>query len=241
MNRCLDDAPLAKTSGRSGYRAARMVGADGLATLLLSNLVILTSAGISLAWVLRAVYRTARNTPPLPAAADTALVLGFRLQNRAVSPEFAGRLLRASALYQRRRIGRILVLGGRTGRETDLSEGGQGRRFLIGCGVPAARILVEEDSVHTLENLRNARAKLGETIAKSPVILVTSRYHLARSLAMAAGFGLKPVPCPAEDRLSHAPGTLLRLIREAWFLHWYHVGSAWSRWTGNARSLARIS
>lgn len=226
-------------TGPADRRLRRMVGADGLVTLALSSLVIVATAGMTLAWALREVHQAARSAPPLPPSADTALVLGFRLHGQAVSPEFAGRLARASRLYQRGYIRRILVLGGRTDRAGPLSEAEQGRRFLIGRGLPAEAVLVEEDSVHTLENLRNARAKLKS--GSAPVILVTSRYHLARSLAMAAGFGLKPVPCPAEDRLAHTPGTLLRLIREAFFLHWYRVGSTWSRWTGNASSLARIS
>ena len=229
-------------TGPADRRLRHMVGVDGLVTLALSSLVILATAGMTLACVLHAVHRAARSAPPLPPsaeAADTALVLGFRLYGQDVSPEFAGRLLRAGALYQRGHIRRILVLGGRTDRAGPLSEAEQGRRFLIGLGLPAEAVLVEEDSVHTLENLRNARAKLGS--GSTPVILVTSRYHLARSLAMAAGFGLKPVPCPAEDRLAHTPDTLLRLIREAFFLHWYRVGRTWSRWTGNASSLARIS
>lgn len=236
MSRSLFGIPA---PGRAGRRLRPTVGADGLVTLALSTLVILASAGITLAWVLREVREAARAAPPLPASADTALVLGFRLHRQAVSPEFAGRLLRADSLYQRGHIRRILVLGGRTDRAGPLSEAEQGRHFLIGRGLPAKAVLVEEDSVHTLENLRNARAKLGGSSA--PVILITSRYHLARSLAMAEGFGLKPVPCPAEDRLTHTPGTLLRLVREAFFLHWYRVGRTWSRWTGNSRSLARIS
>ena len=220
-------------------RVGRMVGADGFATLLLSNLVILMSAGVTLAWVLGRVYRVARRAAPAPLAVDVAMVLGFRLRDQQVAQQYAERLLRASVLHKRGSIRRILVLGGRTGGAAGRSEAEQGRRFLVSQGVTPDCVLAEEDSIHTLENLRNARAALDD--GSAPVVLITSRYHLARSAAMAAGFGLRPVPCPAEDRLAHTPRTGLLLLREAWFLHWYYVGRTWSRWLGNKKSLARIS
>jgi uncharacterized SAM-binding protein YcdF (DUF218 family) len=216
-----------------------MIGADGAATLLLSNLIIVASIGLTLFWVLGRVYRVARYTDTAPHPRALAMVLGFRLKGNELTQEYAGRLLRACALYRQGRIQQILVLGGQTGTAA-VSEAEQGRRFLISQGVAHGCVLVEENSVHTLENLRNARATLKD-LGSAPIILVTSRYHLARSGAMAAGFGLQPVPCSAEDRLSHNPGTLLRLVREAWFLHWYYIGSNWSRWARNKKSLARIS
>lgn len=217
-----------------------MVGADGAATLLLSNLVILMSAGVSLAWVHGHVCRVAQRASAVPPPADVALVLGLRLRDQQVAQPYAERLLRASLLHKQGSIRRILVLGGRTGGADGHSEAEQGRRFLISRGLPADRVLVEEDSIHTLENLRNARTALGGD-GSAPVVLITSRYHLARSAAMAAGFGLRPVPCPAEDRLAPTLRTCLLLLREAWFLHWYYVGRAWSQWSGNKKSLARIS
>ncbi len=72
-------------------------------------------------------------------------------------------------------------------------------------------------------------------------MLVTSRYHLARSQALARGLNLQPVLCAAEERLRLNPLTLWRLGLEAWYLHWYEVGKTWSRWTGNRHSLARIT
>lgn len=229
---------LSLRGGRT-RRFGRMIGGDGAATLLLSNLIILMSIGLTLFWVLGRVYRVARCTGTTPPPLGLAMVLGFRLKGHELTQEYAGRLLRACALYRQGSIQQILVLGGQTGTAA-VSEAEQGRRFLISQGVAHGCVLIEENSVHTLENLCYARATLKD-LGSAPIILVTSRYHLARSEAMATGFGLQPVPCPAEDRLSHNPGTLLRLVREAWFLHWYYVGRNWSRWARNKKSLARIS
>jgi uncharacterized SAM-binding protein YcdF (DUF218 family) len=107
-------------------------------------------------------------------------------------------------------------------------------------GLPADTLLIEEQSLHTLDNLRHARGLLDEDWAQS-VVMVTSRYHLARSRTLARGLGLHPIVCAAEDRLRLDPLTLWRLVLETGYLHWYEVGRLWSRWTRNRHSLARIT
>lgn len=215
-----------------------IIGADGFLTLILSNIIILSTAGLSWLWQLGSVHRIARNAADNAPTTDLAMVLGYRLRRNTVSAEYAARLDRARDLLTASRVRRILVVGGRTG-DAGCSEAEAGRQFLADCGVPAGAILLEEHSRHTLENLRHARASL--SLGDRGFVLVTSRYHLARSLALARGLDLRPVPCAAEARLAYDVTTLLKMVREAYFLHWYHVGKIWSRWTGNSKSLARIS
>jgi uncharacterized SAM-binding protein YcdF (DUF218 family) len=160
-----------------------------------------------------------------------------------VSPAFARRLARAARISAESRIRPILVVGGATtaaaAGTAPLSEAEAGRRFLAQAGIPDEAILKEEHSRHTLENLRHARTAVG-LVGTAPFVLVTSRCHLARSLAMARGLGLEPIPCAAEDRLALDPATVLSLLKEAYFLHWYRVGRTWAGWTNSRRSLARI-
>ncbi|MFO1154422.1 MAG: YdcF family protein [Rhodospirillales bacterium] len=216
----------------------RLVGADGCLTLVLSNLVIITTCGLSWFWQLRRIYRVARSDVA-PAKAEMAVVLGFQLDNDRVRDEFARRLERARTLYLLGMTERILVVGGRTGSGR-LSEAAAGSHYLVDRHVPEGAILTEEHSRHTLENLRHARASM-EGNDHRAFLLITSRYHLARSISLAEGLGLRPIPCPAEDRLDHDLLTLLRLCHEAWFLHWYIVGRSWTRFIGARRSLARIT
>ena len=196
-------------------RAGRMVGADGLATtLLLSNLMILMSAGVTLAWVLGRVYRVARRAAPAPLAVDVAMVLGFRLRGQQVAQQYAERLLRASVLHKRGSIRRILVLGGRTGGAAGCSEAEQGRRFLISQGVTPDCVLAEEDSIHTLENLRNARAAVDD--GSAPVVLIQPLPSGAECsdgsrLWPAAGAvsGGRPPGTHSSDRLAPAPRSVV--------------------------------
>ena len=137
----------------------RLVGADGLFTLVLSNVVIVATGGISWLWQLALVHRIARAAPAASAQADVAVVLGFRLNGDGVCREFEARLDRARAIFRRGGVRRILIVGGRTGR-SGTSEAEAGRLYLTARKVPDAVILREEYSRHTLENLRHARLTL---------------------------------------------------------------------------------
>lgn len=217
---------------------AEIVGADGFLTLVLSNLVILATAGCSWLWQLACVHRVARDATDTAPPTDLAMVLGYRLRRNEVTAEYASRLNRARALLATERVRRVLIVGGRTGG-ADTSEAEAGQRFLVARGAAPEAILLEQHSRHTLENLHHARTALN--LNRVVFVLITSRYHLARSLALARGLDLRPVPCAAEPRLAYNVATAFKLAQEAYFLHWYHVGKTWSRWTGSSKSLARIS
>ena len=224
----------------ASHRFARQLGMglDGLAMLALSNLVLLATGGLSGLWLLRQVWRVARTAPATDDGGGWIVVLGVRLRRDQIRPDYALRLHRAAALYRASPDRRILLVGGYTGSR--LSEAAHGRQFLIEAGLPAAHLFIEDRSLHTLDNLRQARQLLAE-VREQPFTVVTNRYHLARSVAMATGLGLQSNPCAAEDRLRLNLPIVDRLLLETWYLHWYHMGRIWSRWTQNRHSLARIS
>ncbi len=220
------------------FARQRGIGLDGLAMLALSNLVLVATGGLSGLWLLGQVWRMARTAPATDDASGWIVVLGVRLRREQIRPDYALRLQRAAALYWANPDRRILLVGGLTGGS--VSEAAQGRQFLIEAGLPAARLFTEDRSLHTLDNLRQARQLLAE-VRELPFTLVTNRYHLARSVVMADGLGLLSSPCAAEEHLRLTLPTVGRLLREAYYLHWYRVGRLWSRWTDNRHSLARIS
>ena len=229
-----------KSDAIPGRRFARQrgMGWDGLTTLLLSNVLLLTTLGLSGLWWLRRVWRIARDTPCAGMAGSWVVVLGARLQHDQVAIGYARRLRRAATLYQADPQRRILLVGGHTGGS--VSEAERGQAFLLELGIPDTQLMIEDQSLNTLDNLRHARRMLPD-LREQPFILVSSRYHLARGQALALGLGLSPVLCAAEEHLRRNLWTLWRLILEAYYLHWYEVGNAWSRWKGNRHSLARIS
>ncbi|MGB1580131.1 MAG: YdcF family protein [Nevskiales bacterium] len=218
-------------------RSWRMMGADGAFTLLLSSLIIIFTAGISWLLVSLRVLHMALSTSNRIAPADWILVLGRQLLGGAVTLDYAARLDRAVALAAAQPAARIMVLGGQTS-EGPFTEAEQGRRYLLQRGIAADRIHMESASLHTLENLQNARDDLGEQPGR--VLLITSRYHLARSCTLARGLGFDVRPCAAEAQFAWSLRSLWRLLLEAAYIHWYWVGRGWASLIRNQGSLERI-
>ncbi|MEJ2061572.1 MAG: YdcF family protein, partial [Gammaproteobacteria bacterium] len=200
---------------------------------------LLGTLGLPWLWLVWRAWRIGARAGTETSGCHAVLVLGAQLHNDRPTPEFIQRLDRARALYAGGRVERIVVLGGVT-RENRLSEATVGRAWLLQHGVSPDRLLIEEASRHTLENLYQARA-LPDLSTGGRLALVTSRYHLARAQLMAQGLGLQVVPCGAESTMPHRLGYALRLFSEGWFNHWYHVGRGWARLTRNRRSMERIS
>ena len=107
----------------------------------------------------------------------------------------AGALLRGDAR-------RAIVCGGQ-GSDEPVSEAERMRGLLEAQGIAPERILLEDRSVNTSQNLRNAKALMEANGLKSAVI-VTSDYHLARALRLARDAGMTEVcglPAPSPKGL----------------------------------------
>lgn len=213
---------------------------DAALTFLLSNLILLASSGLTLLPILLGLARLAYRSPCTTTDCRDILVLGHRLEaGGRPSAQYRRRLNRAQQLLEDHPQSRAILLGGQTG-DAPCSEAAAGRDYLLARGVSPSRIALEEASTHTLENLVNARQLLGDH-ALAPAVMVTSRAHLGRSLRLVRDLGIKAHGCAAESRLGHGPGQFLGLLQEAYLLHWYLSGRAWSRLTRNRRMLDRIS
>ena len=220
------------------WRQIEIMGSGGFRTLILATMVLLGTGGLSWLWCCARVIATAIRTRA-DITSPTLVVFGHRLRDGAVSRRFAERLDRAIALHGLSPARRILLLGGITGDATR-SEAEAGRVYLLEHGVNRDLIETEDQSKHTLENLRAARGLLSSE-QDPPPVFVTSRDHLARIAAMAGGLRMKHRLCAAEERFRPTVFTLVRVLREAFFLHWYWVGRRWSEWTGARSNLERIT
>ena len=120
------------------------------------------------------------------------------------------------------------------------AEADIGRNWLLEQGVDDRRITIETRSRDSLENLRAMR-ELGLAGSDARIALVSSRYHLYRVSAIAAGLGISHLPCAADDRVRPTPKFMYRALLEGFLVHWLVVGRTWARWTRNERMLARIT
>lgn len=215
------------------------LGPGGLSSLTLALVTGALGLGLPVAWRLREVLRRARGETLR--AADALLVLGRELVDDQPTEVFRARLDHGVALYRERWAPRIVVSGGMTGTARR-SEAAAGREYLLGAGVPAADVWTEDAARFTLENLYNVREHLREK-GLSTLILVSDPLHLARAAALARGLGLDFV-CSAATAAAPRRGSLswwLRAGREAFLIHWYHVGVAYSRAIGSEKLLSRVT
>jgi uncharacterized SAM-binding protein YcdF (DUF218 family) len=211
---------------------------DGLLTFLLTLLLLLLTLGIPLLILFRSVSRTADAVPDITSA-RRLLVFGKRLLRGQIDDDYRQRLDKAAALMQELPERRLLLLGG-AGKDGELSEAAAGMAYLLSLGVPEARLMREEQSQNTLENLRHARALI-QGDAHEPVALISNRYHLARIHTMAESLGIDHQLCGCETGFRISLKILPRLLIEAWYILWFKTGKSWARLIGSQRMLDRVT
>jgi len=100
----------------------------------------------------------------------------------------------------------VAVLCGGQGRGEWVTEASAMKTWLIQKGIPEERILTEETSVNTDENIRNAKGLIDEIEgeARHVVAVISSDYHMFRLKALARKHGMDPrgYPAPSPDILS---------------------------------------
>ena len=217
----------------------QMLGPGGLVSFGLALLSGGLLLGAPVFWRLRQVLRAADGNEFAPS--DVILVLGRRLQNDHPTQVFEARLDHAARLLREGMAPRIVITGGLTGK-ANFSEAEVGRERLLKQGIQPEKILVEDRSQHTLENLFNLRETL-RAEDWSTLILVSDPLHLARAGALAKGLGLDPrcSPATACPPFRGSRGWWTRAFYEAFLLHWYHTGVAYSRLIRSDQQLSRLT
>ena len=233
----VNEAPHAAPP-RATFRQ-KIGGPGGVSSFLIALVAGALGFTLPVLWRMRAVLAAARRDERQPV--EAILVLGRLLEADHPSAVFLRRLDHACNLWRSGVAPRIVVAGGLTGRATR-TEAAAGREYLLARGVPAEVIWTEEHSQHTLENLFYVRARLREQ-GLAAVLLVSDPLHLARAATMAGNLGLAVTCSGAPDcppRRGSA-GWWLRAGKEAFLLHWYHCGMAYSRLIRSERQLARVT
>lgn len=113
----------------------------------------------------------------------------------------------AVSAYNAGRAGKIMLCGGavRDFPDGTCTEAMHMRKAALELGVAEEDIIVENASRNTVENLRFGLAELQRAFRSNPVrrvLLVTTAYHMRRSLAIARHVfpeDISVIPCPADD------------------------------------------
>lgn len=157
---------------------------------------------------MRAVWGGSRLTAG-EGPADAIIVLGASvLPNGEPSGSLRARAEAAADLFHAGGAPRILTTGAH-----HLSPPGEAvvaREILIGRGVPASVIDIEDKSRNTKGNLHFARGVLPPEVVR--VWIVTEPFHLGRSLHIAAEVGFDPLPWPVDSPAWRRPTSRVRLL-----------------------------
>lgn len=107
----------------------------------------------------------------------------------------ANRLITAAELYKVLKVP-IVVSGGQVFADTGV-EAKIAKSILVGLGVPEEKVYIEDQSLNTTENARFTKALMQKHEWQQP-ILVTSAFHMDRSVTQFYKADILPVPYPTD-------------------------------------------
>jgi uncharacterized SAM-binding protein YcdF (DUF218 family) len=140
---------------------------------------------------------------------DVAIVLGGGITNDTKRPfdrihfdYSADRLLQAFQLYKMGVVKKILISAGTDSnfaQKNHKTEAELSRKFLLICGVDSANILIDSRSLNTYQNASFSKLVLKNAkLDHSKLLLITSAYHMKRSVLCFEKQGLKVESFPSN-------------------------------------------
>jgi len=172
--------------GARKRRSWRLKAALGVAGILILGIAI---------WC-RWVYVEIKHYAVLDQAApaDAIAVFGAAEYDGRPSPVFRARLDHARTLYERGIAPLIVTLGGSEGSD-EHSEGGVGREYLMGTGVPESAIIAETHSRSTSESARRI-AVIARANGLRRLVIVSDPTHMFRIHEICGADGLNVLTSP---------------------------------------------
>ncbi len=180
----------------------------GLTTGLLLALLLMAEAPI-----LHTALTSGKSDAPY------VIVLGAAVYGEAPSISVRHRSDRAAEHLAANPHAKAVVSGGQ-GKGEDISEAECMRRYLKGKGIPENRILLEDASTSTWENLTFSKQIIEKSGGDpSRVAIVSSSYHLYRARRLAARLGMAADGLPSTDGYPvYMTGMYLREAVAVWKL-----------------------
>ena len=118
---------------------------------------------------------------------DYIIVLGAQMRSSGPSVIYRYRLQKACE-YLEDNPGTICITTGARAANESISEGAGGRDYLVSLGIPEDRILVEEESRDTVQNIENALELAGisqNNEQATRIGIVTNGFHVFRGVHIA--------------------------------------------------------
>ena len=147
--------------------------------------------------------------------ADYLIVLGCQVRGTVPSRMLRQRI-DAAADYLNAYPDAIAIVSGGQGPGEDITEAACMAHHLVATGIDPGRILLEDKSTSTSENLRFSM----ELMESGSVAIVSNEFHLYRAGQMARELGLSPALVPASTEYPILTASyFLREILAVWKFH----------------------
>jgi uncharacterized SAM-binding protein YcdF (DUF218 family) len=192
--------------------AADRVGSPRLS--LVTMITVRLAGYVSFLCVSYVLYALIYSKLPVTRRADYVVVLGAGLLDGGQVPRLlASRLERGRAVYEKlasRGADPLLIVSGGKGSDEQVSEAAAMARYLTERGFPAGRLILEDRSASTGENLLFSKAIMDQQRPGARCVIVTSGFHAFRAAIIARRLGINGQATGARTAGYYWPGAMLR-------------------------------
>ena len=196
-----------------------MIKRDKCKIILASGVVILLLIAFALVIAI-SIWNYGKVDEKAPA--DVAIVLGAAISDGEVSPVYRERINHAITLYEEGTVDFIILTGG-FGEGSYKSDSQVAKEYALSQDVPEERILIEEKSTITEENLGFSKEIMEENDLETAII-VSDPLHMKRAMLMAKDYNITALSSPTTTSMYKSLKTKIPfLLREEFFYVCYCI------------------
>jgi uncharacterized SAM-binding protein YcdF (DUF218 family) len=140
---------------------------------------------------------------------DYIVVLGAGIRGEEPSHALYKRLEKSLELINTYKDIKVIVSGGQ-GPGESITEAEAMKRYLVSNGVSPERIIKEEKSTNTFENLKFTKALINPDNKSISITIITSNFHMLRSKLLAKRFGFVSYGYSSEILIQLIPTYFVR-------------------------------
>ena len=178
---------------------------------LVSSIIIVTVVYGSMAFVIFMIYSVFLMIIPRKKDFDYVIIHGAGLlQGDRISKLLQDRLDKAIDVYRSDPTPTKLIPSGGKGSDETISEAEAMKRYLLEKGIPESDIILEDQSMTTMENLKFSRNLINSFEGRKYTALVTSNYHVYRALRYCRKVGLRCKGIGSRVAMYFWPSALIR-------------------------------
>lgn len=206
--------------------AADQVGSAPLS--LATTVTVLLSGYLSFLCISYAIYAVIYSRLPIDRRANVVIVLGAGLKDGGqIPPLLANRLDRGRSVYETlaspgtaEAPDPLLIVSGGKGSDERVSEAAAMAAYLTERGFPADRLVLEDRSRSTDENLTFSKAIIDERRPGARCVIVTSSFHAFRAAIIARRLGINGQVTGAPTAAYYWPAAMLREFAAVFLSYW---------------------